>query len=430
VKLVGRVPVEPLDDERLTNIERRVVAGASDAAARPSGLRAPRRYLGFAAAAMAAMTAGVIGWKLRGGPAQAPVVADAPIKISTEATGSSLAIGDATITSDPSTVFAVTRPDGGVLVDLSRGKVELEVAKRGNRPPLVVRAGDTDVIVVGTHFSVDYGDGTGEVDVRVTEGVVKVVRHHQEARVAMGQAWETERGVIALADARPVKSHTTTTSTGGGSGATAASGETIASTDPSTGTGSDGYEIEMGTGPDVLHGRTAQVPDQRTPVQRTGTPPTATGSGTKPDVQKPGATSGSGSSTGPLDVRALIKSQPVEPALDVGETVAATAVSRYQEIIRNKKSGEEESRAYYGIAVTQALKLGRTGDAKGTIAVYERRFAQGRVYPERTQIAWLKVRIACGARLDDECRQAAAAYIRVAPDSPARHLAERVTLGE
>ena len=445
MKLVGRVPVEPLDDERLTNIERRVVAGAADAAARP--IRAPRRsshYLGFAAAAMAAMVAGVIGWKLRGAPVQAPVVAEAPLQVSTDAHGGTLAIGDATIQSDPSTVFAVTRPDGGVLVELSRGRVALKVAKRGNRPPLVVRAGDTDVIVVGTQFSVDYGDGTGEVDVRVTEGVVKVVRHHQEVRVAIGQAWETPRGVIALADARPPRTIAAPVGATGPTGEDGATGATgggaaVAIGDAVPGPGSAGYEIDMGAGPDVLHGRTAQVPDQRTTTTaattRTGGGASTTRSGG--GDTRSGSGSGSGSqagATGSLDLRdlrALIKRQPVTPPIDVGETVAATAVSKYEEIIRNHTTGEEESRAYYGIAYTQALELGRTGDALQTIGSYERRFAQGRVYPERVAIAWLKVRITCDRpqpQKEDDCRQAAARYERLAPDSPAGRIAERINL--
>ncbi|MBA3458848.1 MAG: FecR domain-containing protein [Deltaproteobacteria bacterium] len=423
MKLVGRVPVEPLDDERMTNIERRIVANAAVAPAP----RAPRRVLGFAAAAMAAMAAGVIGWKLGTSPVQTSTVAEAPISIATTATGGTLNIGDATIESDPSTQFVVTRPDGGVLVDLKQGRVELEVAKRTNRPALVVRAGDTDVIVVGTHFSVDW-DGSGEVDVRVTEGTVKIVRHKKESLVAAGEAWEPKRGTIKLADAKPVARRTgggpaVASVTAGESGAGATIGEV------STGSGSAGYEIEIGDGPDVLRGRTAQVPDARTP--RTG----AGGSNaarTEPRETTPKAGSGSdaGAGDGPINIVALIKQHAVESPVDVGESVSASAVSRYQEMIRNSKTGDEESRAYYGIAYLQAMKMGRTEDALRTISTYERRFAQGRVYPERASIAWLKLRILCSRRLDGECKQVAAAYQRIAGDTAAGRLAERVTLGD
>jgi len=431
VKLVGRVHVEPLDDERMTNIERRIVAGAAEAAARPAPARTPWRVLAFAGAAMAAMAAGVIGWKLRGAPEQAQPAVDPRVALSTDAKGGTLSIGDATIQSDPGAVYVVTRPEGGVLVELSKGRVELEVAKRENRPPLVVRAGDTDVIVVGTHFSVDFGDGTGDADVRVTEGVVRVVRHHQEVRVTADQAWEPARGVIALADAKPEVR--TALADGSRPVPSAPDGATIG--EVSTG-GSGAYEIDMGAGPDVLHGRTAAVPEDTRPPVRTGSGGGATGGGaTRPDVVRPprGGTGGGGGSGGAApagSLVSLIKAQPVEPPLDLGEPVAASAVSKYQELIRTKSSGEEESRAYYGIAYMQAMKLGRTGDALRTIMVYERRFAQGRVYPERTSIAWLKLRILCTRALDDECRQAAAAYQRLAPGTPAGTIAERVTLGD
>ena len=425
MKLVGRVPVEQLDDERLTNIERRVVAGAADAAARPNLLRSPRRYLGFAAAAMAAMAVGVIGWRLGGTPANTAAITETPIAISTDVTGGTLNIGDATIQSDPSTKFTITRPDGGVLVDLTRGKVELEVAKRANRPPLVVRAGDTDVIVVGTQFSVDYGDGTGEVDVRVTEGMVRVVRHHQEARVAAGSAWTTERGVIALAEATPVRAAATVAMADFGSAGSAGSGATIG--DVGTGSGSDHVEIEIGTGPDVLHDRVAQVPDQRSPTTRSegSDPVTKQTRDIAIRWKTPTATPTVPESPTTKQIKQLAVMQP----LDVGEDAAA-AIGKYQELIRNKTSGVDESRAYYGIAFMQHFKLGRDADASRTIMIYEQRFAQGRVYPERVPIAWLKVRIACSRQINDECRQAAAAYVRMAGDSPAGRVAEKITLGD
>lgn len=426
MKLGGRVPVEPLDDERMTNIERRIVAGAADAAARPTGVRAPR-WLGFAAAAMAAVAAGALGWKLRGGGASdAPVAAEAPLQVATQANQSTLSIGDASITSDPQTAFVVTRPEGGVLVDLARGKVELEVNKRGNRPPLVVRAGDTDVIVVGTHFSVDYGDGTGEVEVRVTEGVVKVVRHREEARVAANQAWETKRGVIALANARVTPPAGADATNDGGD----ARGPTVAAGDRGATVGSNGFEIDMGKDPDLLHGRTAQVPDGRTPpANRTGT--AGSNSAAKPEVTTPSDRSATATKPGVIDIKAVIESQPMDPPMAVDETPDRSAASLYSEIMRSQeKKGEEESRAYYGLAYTQAYRLGRTDEALKTIDAYKRRFTQGRVYPERLSIAWLELRITCKRGLGANCRQAAEAYLKLAPgdDNPKRHAAELLTL--
>jgi hypothetical protein len=254
------------------------------------------------------------------------------------------------------------------------------------------------------------------------------VRHKQESRVAAGEAWEPERGTIKLADAKPVIRRTGGTTAvasatpGDGSGATI--GEV------STGSGSAGYEIEIGEGPDVLRNRTAQVPDARTPTPRTG----SGGSGAsraepRDTTPKAGSGSDSGSGSGPINIVAQIKQQIVDAPFDVGEAVSATAVSKYNQMIRDSKTGEEESRAYYGIAYMQAMKMGRTADALNTIAIYERRFAQGRVYPERKSIAWLKLRILCTRRLDGECKQAATAYQRIAPDTFGATLAEAVTLG-
>jgi len=179
--------------------------------------------------------AGFAGWKLRGTGSQPGVVATAPIQVRTDAARSTIALGDASVTSDPDTAFVVTRPGTGVLVDMAKGRVELQVDKRGDREPLVVRAGDTDVVVIGTRFSVDYIDG--EVSVRVTEGVVKVVRQKQEVRVAAGQAWQTKQGVVALA-ALPERPRTR-----------------IAEVEDAT-----RPEINMAEAPEVLHDRVAKVP--------------------------------------------------------------------------------------------------------------------------------------------------------------------------
>ncbi len=438
MKLVGRVPVEPLDDERMTHIERRIVAGSADAG---SPVRAPRRYVGVAMAAMAAVITGVIGWGLGGHSEPAQVVGEAaPIKVNTLAERATLDIGDAVIQSDPATVFVVTRPEGGVLIAMTRGKVELEVGKRGNRAPLVVRAGETDVIVVGTHFTVDYGDGTGHVDVRVTEGVVKVVSQQREVRVAAGQAWQSKRGVLAMADVGGSDAtqgvngtnaangtNSTGRTNGGANGGATSTGGTIAAPD-GTIRSSDGIAIDTGTAPDVLRNRTAQVPDIRIPAaQRRGSDGTGgaatTGSGAigaRTVVEDP---------KDPMkEIKKLIRSQRVEPALDVGK-VDAQAIGEYQNMLRaTDKSGEDESRAFYSIAVVQALRLERTADALKWLEIYFRRFKTGKRYPEYIPALWLRVRILCLKQIDDSCRAAAYRYAHEVSGTPAAAVAERITL--
>ena len=412
MKLAGRIPVEPLDDERLTNIERKIVAGAAEVVARPHREARLSPVLAFAAAAVVVLGAGAIGWKLGtgGGTAAAPVAEAAPIQVHTDEQRSTLDIGDAKIQSDPATAFAITRPAGGVLVTMTRGKVALDVAKRGDRAALVVKAGDTEVVVVGTRFSVDYGDGTGDVEVRVTEGVVRVVRHKQETRVAAGQAWTTRRGLVALADLGPAPERVATGATAG---------------DPDR-RGDDGLEIDTPDAPGVLRDRVAAVPDVRAPQ-----PGASTGRG-------PGAPSaGAGEPVGrprPLDnprdprfdLKSLIRSQPVLPALDVGEPDALRAMAEYRQIMTREK-GPNEAHAFYSMAVIQALKLGRTGDALVTLAAFKRRAPTSEYY---VPALWLDVRIKCLRKIDDDCRQAAELYVRRAPEGASLHVAEKITLSK
>lgn len=424
MKLAGRIPVEPLDDERMTNIERRIVAGAADAAVMPARASRLSVALAFAAVAVVAvMGAGMVGWKLRGGDAPSATTAEVtPIQVRTDEQRSTLDIGDARLQSGPETAFEITRPDGGVLVTMTRGKVTLDVGKRGDRPALVVKAGDTDVVVVGTQFSVDFGDGTGDVDVRVTEGIVRVVRHKQETRVAAGQAWTSKRGLLALSDLGP--------SAAGAAGAAGVAdvddGAKI--TDAAGRTTGDGFEIDMGDAPDVLRERVATIPDVRVRQQGVGT---TLGRGPTPGG------GGGGESSGrprPLDdprdpkfdLKSLIRSQPVLPALDVGEPDALKAMAEYRQIMMREK-GANEAHAFYSMAVIQALKLGRTGDALVTLSAFKRRAPTNEYY---IPALWLEVRIKCLRNIDDDCRQAAEVYKRRASEGPTFHVAEKITLSK
>jgi hypothetical protein len=423
--LKGRIPVEPLDDERLTNIERRIVAGAADAAASAAPVRAPR--FGFAMAcalaAVVAIGAGFAGWQLRGDGSKTVVAAE-PVRVNTTGERSLLDIGDARIESDLLTDFTVTRPDGGVLVTMKRGKVELQVDKRGKRGPLVVAAGDTRVIVVGTRFSVDYGDGTGGVDVRVTEGVVKVERHQQEMRVAAGQAWTTKRGVLALA-ALPEKG--TQVAIAKQPGATEPKTGDDGATIAPAGTHDDKIEIDTNA-PDVLRDRKSTVPNTKIPT--TGTPHTTTSGKTGPDVRRDqlgksgGSSQGAGSAA--MDLRTQVLQQAVLPPLDLG-VKPEESIAKYRQIV-NTQTGEDAAMAHYSIAAQQALKLGRTGDALQTLDQYMRRFAGTQYKTTYHAAMWLRVRVLCTKTVDDRCRQAAYTYMHQASGTPAAKVAEALTL--
>jgi FecR protein len=419
--LKGRIPVEPLDDERLTNIERRIVTGAADAAARGRDVRAPR--FGFAMAialtVVVAIGAGFAGWKLRGGGTTAPVATAEPVRVDTSSERTVLDIGDARIESDPHTDFTITRPDGGVLVTMKRGKVELQVDKRGDRAPLVVAAGDTRVTVVGTQFSVDYGDGTGPVEVRVTEGIVKVERLQQEVRLAAGQAWTTKLGAVAIAALPSMKlASAGGTNPGATNPDTTNPGATIGAPDPRV---DDKIEIDTST-PDVLRERQANVPDAKLPqVQPVKKQPIG-----GPEITRQPRDEGSASTSATVDLRKQIFQQPVLPPKDLGLRPEET-MAQYNKIAYTER-GREAALALYSIAYQQAMKLGRTADALQTIDAYTRRFS-GTEYKDTYQAAlWLRVRISCAKTFDDACRQAAYTHMHQATGTPAAKVSELLTL--
>ena len=382
MKLVGRIPVEPLDDERLTNIERRVVSSAAVGPARGSS---PRWLYGFASVAAVAMIAVVAGWKLRGAPDQVATTApptEAPVLVHTAEQASVLDIGDATITSSPGTELAITRPDGGVLVDMSRGKVELKVAKRHGRPPLVVRAGDTDVEVVGTQFSVDYHDGV--VEVRVTEGIVRVRHGHDDVRVAAGSAWQTSRGLVAMAELDAAQH--------------------------------DEIEIDTNVKP-ALRDHTAAVPDPHptTPhPSADGSASAALSTGAKHTLDDPRDPN--------HDLKAEIRRQPLVPAMDVGTSEPSKAIVAYRDIW-SKNRNADASKALYSTALVQHLRLGRDADALQTLDMYFNRFVG---FDEYKPALWLRVRILCLRRLDDSCRAAATSYMDKASGTTASAVAELI----
>jgi hypothetical protein len=298
---------------------------------------------------------------------------------------STIDIGDARITSSPATAYVVTRPDGGVLVSLGGGRVGLEVGKRAGRAPLVVRAGDTDVVVVGTQFSVDYDAAKNLVDVRVTEGIVKVVhRNGAPKQLVAGEAWTTERGLVALA---ALETHV------------------------------DDIEIDVGDPPDIkLEDRTAKVPDARitTKGENTHVAPHD-----RRDVKKPSLDS----PTDPyLELKTAIRKVGVRKPAKVDTTDPHAAIAEYQKTL----TGPGASHALYSVAFVQHTKLGVKGDALAlqTLDRYRSRFQDGEEY---ASALWLRVRILCTARIDDACRAAAHTYIGATTEGAARKVAERIT---
>lgn len=390
MNLRDRIPVEPLSDERMTNIEREVVIAASDAAqsARPAR---GNMWLGFAIIAAAMAVVGVASWKL--GASSTPevhvVANESPIHVDTME-GTKLDIGDARISSDPGTKFVVTRPAGGVLVEMARGKVELEVGKRGPRPPLVVRAGETDITVVGTRFSVDFGDGTGEVTVVVTEGVVEVKKRAQPesaVRVATGQAWTTKRGQIAIADLAPVKV--------------------------------------------AANGAAADAPVERTDIEMPVEPaPTATATTTNAGSDENHG--GSGSNAGRKkkvvvyeeNVHKALLQAPIQPALDIGVADPRAAIQKHLEAAGAGR-GDDAARAMYSVAYLQKRELKDNAAALRTLELYMQRFVK-KSRTEHADALWLRVFILCEKTFDDACKRAARIYSEAAPSTQKSGIADRI----
>lgn len=197
MNLRDRVPVEPLEEDRVARIERGIIAGLPARRPRPVTWRAAVPWAAIAVAA----AVGLVVWKSR---AREPehvhdevVAAPQPTRVIGAAAGERVDLGDASVTTGAGASFEVTRPDGGVLIQLARGRIELDVAPRKGRAPLIVRADDVDVIVVGTRFAVEWTD---QVKVEVFEGVVRVERAGATTTLAAGQSWAQRPAEVAATE--------------------------------------------------------------------------------------------------------------------------------------------------------------------------------------------------------------------------------------
>jgi hypothetical protein len=404
--LHNRIPVEPLDEERLTNIERRLVVGVSELAAHPA--RGSRRYLAFAGAAFAVAAAAVLGWKLRGNaaPIVQPQVAEhfavdtalpaSGFAISTiELDGATISYGDTGAT----TAFEVARSDGRVVVDMKHGTLDLAVQHVPGRV-LVIRAGDTEIEDIGTKFSVAY-DGKASVDVRVTEGEVKVSRHQQDVRVAAGKAWTSDGGLVALADlVKPAPAPVVQAPT--------PAPPIVAITAPQP----------------AMRDHQAAVPAVATPAHPVHVQ--------KPDehhepiVRAPTTQQAIQNADPYVELRTAIRKQPIafDPKID-GKADAANEIAKLKKIAYSPTTlGPEAAQATYQIAVLLHRPLGQDAEALHTLDMYRRRFASGK---EMSAALWLRVRIQCGHTIDEDCRRAAYSYQHEVTTGEAAEVAIRIT---
>jgi len=386
MNLQGKVPVEQLDDERLTNIERKLVVAVSDM--RAPAERAPRRLLAFAGMAMAVMIAGLVGWKLRGTPAAEPTV-EVPqrLAINTD-TSNTVKLDDAVLTSGPASDLVVERTRGRVLIVMTRGTIDMQVKHDPSRV-LVVRAGDTEIEDIGTRFSVEY-DGTSHVEVRVTEGEVKVKRAGQHVDVAAGFAWTAERGKLTIA------------------ALDAATTSVVATADPVQPT-----QPTQATNPTVTS----------VPAANPRVPPVApeTGSASGSNSESSGSAATFVRKAGKSNARVALDKLAIMEPLDVGTKDFNTAIAKYLDLAVSMGDAQDKTEVLYSMAVVQHRARQDRAALYTLSGVIKRQ--GGKAYKAAL---WLNVRIECMQRFDDECRQAADLYLRKVPDGVAAGVAQAI----
>jgi hypothetical protein len=225
-------PVEPLSAAAWARIERGVFAQL-ERESRPERQATPQRgarvvsFAGVACALGAVAAAAVLALGLRAawepaalpqavataastGAAPAasavatgvavdePALAPAPsqprrlehgARVSTGDVAERLLIGDSEVVLASSSELGVQGSDErGWLLELVRGRIDCQVAARADRPDFVTRAGQVEVRVVGTRFSVEHDAGR-DTRVSVQEGKVQVRQHDRGLLLAAGESW-------------------------------------------------------------------------------------------------------------------------------------------------------------------------------------------------------------------------------------------------
>lgn len=210
MSLESKPPVEPLSRSAWERVEaglfERLDRGEHSSV--PTPVVAPRVRMQMRAAVMtlAAAAAFLLWWSFKPAAtstAEANVRADERTEVArissagnrTETTrivtmgdATRTTIGDATLILAAASDVRVSGSDAdGWLVRLEAGQVDCEVAPRQGRPAFVVRAGETQVTVVGTRFTVAR-EGLG-ARVSVSEGHVRVSSGATEVSLGPGEAW-------------------------------------------------------------------------------------------------------------------------------------------------------------------------------------------------------------------------------------------------
>jgi ferric-dicitrate binding protein FerR (iron transport regulator) len=202
--------VEPLGDVRWARIEQSLMqrldselpaaepTPARASARAPAGSNAPvsnarpRTWPVALAATFAAAAAAAFALHLT-----RPSVHASTSRVVTEASPSHVTIAENSLDVSPESGIVVSEEEHATVLTLERGEVSLHVAPREKDRPFLVEAGDVQVRVVGTEFTVRRV-GVGAT-VTVRHGVVQVREHGELALVRAGERWPDETKEMAPA---------------------------------------------------------------------------------------------------------------------------------------------------------------------------------------------------------------------------------------
>ncbi len=203
---VDRIMIEaPATDARRDRVEHGVfsqlsgIRAADRAEAIAPRAQRPRPRVAIWLPVAAALAAAAIAIVVLAGRDQRPVEIAGPSLVETPVGGSSkFTVGDAVVQAGSDTSVSVSTSDAGVALILGRGAVDCDVEPRNGRAPFRVQAGDVDVEVIGTRFSVTRVGSGARVD--VTRGKVRVRSAGGERFLTAGQSWTPS---VITADVSP-----------------------------------------------------------------------------------------------------------------------------------------------------------------------------------------------------------------------------------
>jgi hypothetical protein len=197
------LPVEPLSEGQWDRIEEGLFAELDAGLSFPPVGAAPRRAGRMVAVGgvlvVATAAAALAFWVSGEAPSEGRPLS--PTRIVSGEGDVETTVGDAVARLSPHTTISVLGDAAsGFVVMMETGEVTFVVPARGVRPTFVVQAGPTRVEVVGTEFTVAYGQ---ETTVRVAEGTVRVTREGDLTLLRAGERWSTAAPALADPDEAP-----------------------------------------------------------------------------------------------------------------------------------------------------------------------------------------------------------------------------------